>query len=84
MGKFRSLRSFHLTCSGLPREIVACICFNALHAFVAVPFAYDTEYVWSVTGLAQSQLYWVRCRAYLDTYFGPWAPSVPPFIVVDQ
>lgn len=51
--------------------------------YPAVPFAYDKEFVWEVTGLAKSVVYWVRCRAFIETYYGPWCPSLPPFLLVD-
>jgi hypothetical protein len=54
-----------------------------LEMCLPVPYAYDLEYVWQVTGVAKGSLYWVRCRAYLDVYFGPWCPSLPPNIIPD-
>lgn len=66
------------------RPCACALCLNLIALLTPpVPFAYPVEYVWKATGLVKTATYYVRCRAYLDTYYGPWCPSLPPSIVAD-
>ncbi len=50
-----------------------------------MPYAYDSELGWRAVGLIKGEEYFFRCRAALGPQgFGPWTPTIPPSVVVDQ